>query len=276
MAEVHIVDIDGEQWDIKDLPLTSRVAILEDKISGLKALRHDLSKQLPSAPSCLWDCVLKVIPATDWSFIPKDVWAYGIFEVRGICWGTYEALRHSDDTIEVKGTLTYNGIAHNFFAYYDVNQSLWNYQIDGEAFAYLQNNILITQTVDRQYNEFSVPSQLFVRNVTPTTIGNLYAALLASGLLNRPSTGILVWDLQRQHNGVDLPKGHIGFPAYATANEFDFSGTVYLESVRIGMKDAQNNSWVCNWSNGNSWFEANMFGEPDAGVIKTASLVYTA
>lgn len=31
MAEVHIVDIDGEQWDIKDLPLTTRVAALEEK-----------------------------------------------------------------------------------------------------------------------------------------------------------------------------------------------------------------------------------------------------
>ena len=30
MAEVHIVDIDGEQWDIKDLPLTERVAALEN------------------------------------------------------------------------------------------------------------------------------------------------------------------------------------------------------------------------------------------------------
>lgn len=33
MAEVHIVDIDGEQWDIKDSPLTARVATLEDKVS---------------------------------------------------------------------------------------------------------------------------------------------------------------------------------------------------------------------------------------------------
>lgn len=31
MAEVHIVDIDGEQWDIKDLPLTTRVENLETK-----------------------------------------------------------------------------------------------------------------------------------------------------------------------------------------------------------------------------------------------------
>lgn len=30
MAEVHIVDIDGEQWDIKDLPLTGRVTKLEE------------------------------------------------------------------------------------------------------------------------------------------------------------------------------------------------------------------------------------------------------
>ena len=32
MAEVHIVDIDGEQWDIKDRPLTQRVANLETNI----------------------------------------------------------------------------------------------------------------------------------------------------------------------------------------------------------------------------------------------------
>lgn len=31
MTEVHIVDIDGEQWDIKDLPLTTRVENLEAK-----------------------------------------------------------------------------------------------------------------------------------------------------------------------------------------------------------------------------------------------------
>lgn len=33
MAEVHIVDIDGERWDIKDSPLTKRVINLEDIIS---------------------------------------------------------------------------------------------------------------------------------------------------------------------------------------------------------------------------------------------------
>ena len=31
MAEVHIVDIQGEQWNIKDAPLTVRVAALEEK-----------------------------------------------------------------------------------------------------------------------------------------------------------------------------------------------------------------------------------------------------
>lgn len=36
MAEVHIVDIDGERWDIKDLQLTERVAALEDAISVKK------------------------------------------------------------------------------------------------------------------------------------------------------------------------------------------------------------------------------------------------
>ena len=33
MAEVHIVDIDGEQWDIKDLPLTERVTNLETSVN---------------------------------------------------------------------------------------------------------------------------------------------------------------------------------------------------------------------------------------------------
>lgn len=41
MAEVHIVDIDGERWDIKDLSLTERVAVLEDAISV---------KMLPNVP----------------------------------------------------------------------------------------------------------------------------------------------------------------------------------------------------------------------------------
>lgn len=30
MAEVHIVDIDGERWDIKDLPLTTKINLLGD------------------------------------------------------------------------------------------------------------------------------------------------------------------------------------------------------------------------------------------------------
>lgn len=37
MAEVHIIDIDGEQWDIKDLPLTERITVLEE-LSSTKDL----------------------------------------------------------------------------------------------------------------------------------------------------------------------------------------------------------------------------------------------
>lgn len=36
MAEVHIVDIDGEQWDIKDQSLTTRVAVLETLTNKLQ------------------------------------------------------------------------------------------------------------------------------------------------------------------------------------------------------------------------------------------------
>lgn len=274
MAEVHIVDIDGEQWDIKDLPLTSRVAILEEKISGMKSMRRNLSVQLSNTHSCMWDCLLKVIPAIDWSFITTDVWAYGVLEVRGICLGTYEAVRHGGDSLEVKGTLTYDGKPHVFSAFYNVQSNLWDYQADGEAFVYLQNNILVTQTVDRQYNNFAIPTQIYLRNIASITIGNLYAALETSGLLYRPSTGSLLWYLQRQHNGVDLPKGMIGNPAYSYSSEFDFSGNFSFSNLRVGVKDTQNNSWIWNWSDGQSYFEANMFGEPDAGVIPTVSMLF--
>ncbi len=274
MAEVHIVDIDGEQWDIKDLPLTERVAALETKISGMKSIRHDLSKQLANTPSCLWDCILNVIPTTDWSFIPTSVWAYGVFEIRGLCLGTYEAIRHTGDWLEVKGTLTYDGRSHVFSAFYNVQSNLWDYQVDGEAFAYLQNNILITQVVDRQSNQFSVPSQLFVRNIAPTTIGNVYAALEASGLLNRPSTGVLLWDLQRQHDGTDLPKGRVGYPAYASSGEYSFSGRLYLQNPRIATVDGQTGAWIFNWNDGNAYLDANMWGEPLEGVVPTISMVF--
>lgn len=275
MAEVHIVDIDGEQWDIKDLPLTSRVAILEEKISGMKSMRRNLSVQLSNTPSCMWDCVLKAIPAIDWSFITTDVWAYGVLEIRGICLGTYEAIRHGGDWLEVRGTLTYDGRPHVFAAFYNVQSSLWDYQADGEAFAYLQNNILITQTVDRQSNQFSVPSQLFVRNIGQTTIGGIYAALSDSGLLNRASTGGLLWDLQRQHNGVDLPKGHVGYPAYASTGEYEFSGRLYLQNPRISTVDPQNGSWIFSWNDGNAYLDANMYGEPGEGVVQTVSMAFT-
>ena len=53
MAEVHIVDIAGEQWDIKDLPLTARVAILETRLDGYKTIRHDIHQQPPRQPTCL-------------------------------------------------------------------------------------------------------------------------------------------------------------------------------------------------------------------------------
>lgn len=33
MEEVHIVDIAGEQWDIKDLPLTQKVLLLEQHLT---------------------------------------------------------------------------------------------------------------------------------------------------------------------------------------------------------------------------------------------------
>ncbi len=38
MAEVHIVDIDGEQWDMKDAPLTMQVQALREKLCSIGSL----------------------------------------------------------------------------------------------------------------------------------------------------------------------------------------------------------------------------------------------
>ena len=274
MADVSKIDIDGVQWDIKDQNARDKIAALETKISGLKIIRHDLSKQLSEIPSCLWDCILKTIPTIDWSFISKNDWSYGSFEIKGICLGTYEALRHNDDTIEVKGTLTYNAISHVFSCFYLTSQNKWEYQIDGETLEYLNNGILITLTADHQFNQFSISSQVFVRNIAPTTIGNLYTALETLNLLNRPSTGILVWDLQRQHDGADLPKFHVGYPAYASTKEISFSGRGYFETLRMGIADNQSSTWIFNWNNGNDYFEGNMWGEPLEGIVPAVSLAF--
>lgn len=43
MAEVHIVDIDGEQWNIKDKPLTTRVDALEERTT--KNFEYSIAEQ---------------------------------------------------------------------------------------------------------------------------------------------------------------------------------------------------------------------------------------
>ena len=276
MADVKIIDIDNEQWNIKDQYAREQISALRTRLDGYKTIRHDIRQAPPRQPTCLWDCVLNQIPSIDWSFISVDVWAYGIFEVLGICFGTYEASKHNDGWIIVNGTLTYNGGAHTFTAFYNVQSSLWDYQVDGESFVYLQNNILITQTVDRQYNNSAIPTQLFVRNIAPTTIGNLYEALRVTGLLDRPSQGILVWDLQREHNGVDLPKANQGLPIFATSEQIDLSGRVFLQNINMGTKNSESMTWLCTWSNGNVFDGVNMYGEPDTGTVPTVALTFTA
>lgn len=46
MAEVHIVDIDGEQWDMKDLPLTQRVANLEEQVQENTGVLQNINKDV--------------------------------------------------------------------------------------------------------------------------------------------------------------------------------------------------------------------------------------
>lgn len=275
MANVAKIDIQGVQWELKDQNARDKISVLETKLEGYKSIRHDIQQTPPRQPTCLWDCVLNQISSIDWSFISEGFWTYGVFEVRGICLGTYEAIRHIGGWLEVKGTLTYNGSTHIFSAFYNVQTSLWDYQVDGESFMYLQNNILITQTVDRQYNNSTVPTQIFVRNIKPTTIGNLYEALRVTELLNRVSQGILVWDLQREHNGVDLPKANQGLPIFATSEEINLSGRVFLQNINIGIKNSESMIWWCTWSDGNLFNGVNMYGEPDTGAVPTVALTFT-
>lgn len=46
MAEVHIVDIDGEQWNIKDQPLTQRVATLEEQVEENTEVLQNINKDV--------------------------------------------------------------------------------------------------------------------------------------------------------------------------------------------------------------------------------------
>lgn len=274
MAEVHIVDIDGEQWDIKDLPLTTRVATLENKISEMNTIRHDISQLPPQQTNNIWSCLMNQIQAIDWSFIAKEVCAYGKFVILSIAWGSYKAIRFSDNTLILSGMLAYGAEPHTFGAVFNPSGNRWYFNIDGEGLSYLQNNVLITYKMDRINNGFGIPTEVFVRNTAQTTIGNLYAALETNGLLNRPSTGMVCWDLQRQHNGVDLPKGRVGYPAYSTSGEYEFSGRFYFENPRITSRDQQSGMWLLNWSNGNSCCEANMWGEPLEGTLPLVTMTF--
>lgn len=46
MAEVHIVDIDGEQWDMKDQPLTERVAALGGQVQENTEVIRNINKDV--------------------------------------------------------------------------------------------------------------------------------------------------------------------------------------------------------------------------------------
>lgn len=274
MAEVHIVDIDGEQWDIKDLPLTERVAALETKLNGYKTIRHDISQQPPQATNNIWSCLMNQIVAMNWSFIAKDVCAYGQFIISSVAWGSYKAVRFSDDTLILSGKLAYGAEPHTFGAVFNPSDNTWRFSVDGEGLSYLQNNILVTYKMSRVNNSFAIPTEVILRNVAETTIGNVYSALEACGLLDRPSTGIIVWDLTRNHDGVDLPKIKRGYPQIAGADEAVITGRVYLQNIRIGRIDTSSNLWWFTWNDGNSYEAANMYGESENGVVKSITMVF--
>lgn len=275
MAEVHIVDIQGEQWDIKDLPLTARVAILETKFSEMKAIRHDISQNPPQATNNIWSCLMNQIIATDWSFLTKDVCAYGEFTIITVGWGNYKAMRFSDNTIILSGVFEYGIEPHTFEAVFYPPSNAWRFNIDGEGLSYLQNNVLVTYKMSRVNNGFAVPTEVTLRNVAEVTIGNIYSALEACSLLDRPSTGIIVWDLTRNHDGVDLPKIKRGYPQIAAADEAILTGRAYLQNIRIGRIDTSSELWWFTWNDGNTYEAGNMYGESENGVVKSITMVFS-
>lgn len=275
MADVKIVDIDTEQWNIKDQYARDLISALESRLNGYKTIRHDIKANPPQETNNIWSCLINQITATDWSFITDGIYAYGQFVITTVGWGQYKALRFPDNALVLSGVLEYGIEPHTFEAVYYPPSNAWRFNIDGEGLSYLQNGILITYKMGRVNNGFGVPTEIFVRNTVQTPIGSLYEALKINGLLNRPSAGVITWDLQRYHNGVDLPKGRLGNPAYASTQEFDFSGRVYLINPRMNTIDEQNNSWICTWNDGNVWCEANMFGEPNTGIVQSVSITFT-
>lgn len=274
MADVTKIDIDGVQWNIKDQNARDLISALESRLNGYKSIRHDIETNPPQETNNIWSYLMNQILNTDWSFITDGVYAYGKFTIFTVGWGNYKAIKFPDGTIILSGILEYGLEPHTFGANYYPPSNAWRFNIDGEGLSYLQNNILITHKMSRENNGFTIPTEITVRNVEETTIGNLYNALDACDLLNRPSSGIIVWDLTHTHNGVDLPKIKRGFPQIASADEFDLSGRVYLQNVRIGKVDEPTAMWWCTWNDGNIYEAGNMYGEDFKGIVKTVTMVF--
>lgn len=274
MADVKIIDIDSEQWNMKDQNARDRIYTIEQLITQKNTIRRDIAAAPTTQKNCLWAYYMQQVAGTDWSFLNVGQCAYGKFEIVGVCWGTYQAQKFSDNSIVVKGSLLYSAEPHTFEAFFDAPNNYWYFSLDDEGLRYLENNILVTYRMSRVNNNYTSPSEVIVRNVAETTIGNLYSALETCGLLNRPAIGAMLWVLQHQHDGTDLPKGRVGYPAYASSGEYSFSGNLYLQNPRISTVDNQNNSWIFNWSDGNAYLDANMWGEPFQGILKTVSLLF--
>lgn len=274
MADVTKIDIDGVQWDIKDQVAHDRISTIEQLITQKNTIRRDIVSPPIATQNCLWAYMIQQLGQTDWSFLTVDMCAYGKYEIIGVCWGTYQATKFTDNSFLIKGTLLYDKEPHVFEVFYDAPNNHWHWELDGEGLKYLQNNILITYKMSHVNNGFTIPAEITVRNVAKTTIGNLYNALDTCDLLNRPSTGIIAWDLTRTHNGVDLPKIKRGFPQIASADELDISGSIYLQNVRIGEIDHSTAMWWCTWNDGNIYEAGNMYGEDFEGIVKTVTMVF--
>ena len=219
-------------------------------------LRHPISVPVASGVtlSNIFDALQYQLINTDWTFLTSSDWntASGGFELQGYYWGEYTAAHTTGNYVMVTGTVGWAAKPHIFSAYHDVTVPAWKIEIDGEEMIYNANNIIVTRDT---YSE----RRIFVRNTGDTTIGALYAALDAVGLLNRPATGGIYWTIQLKHT-YDL-----GAPYNAShwTDTLTVGQLSYFQNPRLSVVDSSRNEWWLFWNDGNVYCACNMWGETD-------------
>jgi len=219
-------------------------------------LRHAISVTVAAGTTLAtpFDALQYQLIHADWSFLTSSNWttASGGFELQGYYWGEYTATHTTSNYVMITGTIAWGAKPYTFSAYHDANIPAWKIEIDGEEMIYNANNIIVTR-------DTLSSRRIFVRNIGDTTVGSLYTALDALGLLNRPAIGGFYWTVQQERTY------DIGTPYNAAhwTDTFTVGQLSYFQNPRLSAIDSSKNEWWLIWNDGNVYCACNMWGEND-------------